>query len=141
MTRRSYREEEREMNKYCNFAGIGIIPWGPLNSGFLARPVNYTNGSDRTARDKDAVQTKWQASREAWEIEIANRVQKVAADKGWTMSQVALAWINGKVTSPIIGFSSVCLNPILRCLSVQVLTFFLFLRLLGSKKLLYRGMS
>jgi aryl-alcohol dehydrogenase-like predicted oxidoreductase len=34
-----YREEEREMNKYCNITGVGIIPWGPLNTGRLARPV------------------------------------------------------------------------------------------------------
>jgi aryl-alcohol dehydrogenase-like predicted oxidoreductase len=31
---------------------------------------------------------------------------QVAGEKGWKMSQVAIAWINGKVSSPIIGFSS-----------------------------------
>jgi len=30
----------------------------------------------------------------------------LAKKKGWTMSQVALAWINPQVSSPIIGFSS-----------------------------------
>jgi hypothetical protein len=42
-----------------------------------------------------------------WENEIVRRVEKIAGEKGWTMSQVALAWINEKVTSPIVGFSSV----------------------------------
>ena len=23
-----YREEEREMNKFCNETGVGLIPWG-----------------------------------------------------------------------------------------------------------------
>lgn len=53
------REEEREMLKYCNHAGIGLIPvglhisdpaadvmltsfkWSPLASGRLARPPGY----------------------------------------------------------------------------------------------------
>jgi len=28
-----YREEEREMNPYCVYSGVGLIPWGPLNAG------------------------------------------------------------------------------------------------------------
>ena len=38
---------------------------------------------------------------------IIDRVQELAERKGWKMSQVALAWIYKRVTSPIIGFSSV----------------------------------
>lgn len=42
-------------------------------------------------------------------------MQELADKKGWKMSHVALAWINKRVTSPIIGFSSLkrmeeCLN-------------------------------
>jgi aryl-alcohol dehydrogenase-like predicted oxidoreductase len=42
-----------------------------------------------------------------WDNEIVRRVEKVAKEKGWSMAQVSLAWINEKVTSPIVGFSSV----------------------------------
>jgi aryl-alcohol dehydrogenase-like predicted oxidoreductase len=38
---------------------------------------------------------------------IIKRVQELADGKGWKMSHVALAWINTRVTSPIIGFNSV----------------------------------
>ena len=38
---------------------------------------------------------------------IINRVEEAARQKGWTMSQVALAWTLKRITSPIIGFSSV----------------------------------
>jgi aryl-alcohol dehydrogenase-like predicted oxidoreductase len=34
-------------------------------------------------------------------------VQEIAEKKGWTMTEVSLAWINKRVSSPIIGFSSV----------------------------------
>ncbi|KAJ9631047.1 hypothetical protein H2203_001575 [Taxawa tesnikishii (nom. ined.)] len=38
---------------------------------------------------------------------IIDRVQEIAEKKGWPMSHVALAWVNKRVASPIIGFSSV----------------------------------
>ena len=34
-------------------------------------------------------------------------MEELAEKKGWTMTQVALAWINKRVSSPIIGFSSI----------------------------------
>jgi len=34
-------------------------------------------------------------------------VQELAEKKGWKMSQVALAWLDKRITSPICGFSSV----------------------------------
>jgi hypothetical protein len=100
----TYREEEREMNKYCAFAGIGLIPWGPLAAGSLARPHAER---DTTTRSEISKKLPWYVPPAAYEDEIIRRVEKVANDKGWKMSQVALAWINEKVTSPIVGFSSV----------------------------------
>ena len=40
-------------------------------------------------------------------ISIVGRVQEVAEKRGWKMSHVALAWINKRASSPIIGFTSV----------------------------------
>lgn len=40
-------------------------------------------------------------------LEIIRRVEELAKKKGWTMAHVALAWTLKRVTSPIIGFSSV----------------------------------
>lgn len=38
---------------------------------------------------------------------IIERVQEIAEKKGWKMSTVALAWLNKRVASPIVGISSV----------------------------------
>lgn len=38
---------------------------------------------------------------------IVSRVEELAKKKGWTMSDVSLAWIKKKVTSPVVGFSSI----------------------------------
>lgn len=95
-----YREEEREMNRFCNLTGVGLIPWAPLCRGILARPPS----ADKTERSsKDRSQTGYSEA----DKETVKRVQEIAEKRGWKMSHVALAWINKRVASPIIGFSSV----------------------------------
>lgn len=94
-----YREEEREMNKFCLETGVGLIPWGPLAQGQLARPHHNTGNTTRSTGKPPPPET---------DISIISRVEEVAKNKGWKMSHVALAWLNYKgISSPIIGFSSV----------------------------------
>ncbi|KAK4959684.1 hypothetical protein LTR66_012980 [Elasticomyces elasticus] len=93
-----YREEEREMNRFCNETGVGLVPWGPLAQGQLARPSSETGQTTRSAGKSGLAET---------DTEIINRVQEIAEKKGWPMSHVALAWANKRIASPIIGFSSV----------------------------------
>ncbi|EXF77332.1 oxidoreductase [Colletotrichum fioriniae PJ7] len=97
-----YREEEREMNKFCRETGVAIIPWGPLAAGQLARPLLLQGTTARSAGQGENSTGLRPAS-----AEIINRVEALAQQKGWTMSQVVLAWILKRVTSPIIGFSSI----------------------------------
>lgn len=93
-----YREEE-EMNKFCNETGVGLIPWGPLFSGLLAKPWGV-----ESARSKMSVAMN-SGLTEADEI-INKQVQEVAERNGWKMSQVALVWIREKGCIPIVGLNS-----------------------------------
>ena len=106
-----YREEEREMNRFCNLTGVGLIPWGPLAAGKLARPVTGTEETQRAqfqTRNAAAVASlRLNYGLSETDAKIVDRVEELAKRKGWKMSQVAAAWINKRVTSPIIGFSSV----------------------------------
>ena len=95
-----YREEEREMNKFCNATGVGLIPWAPLCRGILARPPT-TETTERAK--KDQMPTGYTDL----DKKTVKRVQEIAEKRGWKMSHVALAWINKRCASPIIGFSSV----------------------------------
>ncbi|KIX04903.1 uncharacterized protein Z518_05774 [Rhinocladiella mackenziei CBS 650.93] len=97
-----YREEEREMNPYCHETGVGLIPWAPLYRGLLARPL----GSDTTTREESLKGSSLFTGVDAADAEIIKRVMKLADEKGWKMSQVALAWIIQKGTIPIVGFSN-----------------------------------
>ncbi|OTB06799.1 hypothetical protein M426DRAFT_54504 [Hypoxylon sp. CI-4A] len=100
-----YREEEREVNRFCNDTGVGLIPWAPLCRGHLARPPTVYGTTERSKLEKDT--TPGAHGTVEPDLTIISRVQEIAEKKGWKMSHVALAWINKRVTSPIIGFSSI----------------------------------
>ena len=95
----TYREEEREMIRYCHKTGVGLVPWGPLAAGALCRPVSQLTSTDRGQGNKSKVKTEADA-------EILNRVEELAEKKGWTMAQVAFAWSAAITTAPILGLSS-----------------------------------
>ncbi|KAJ6628319.1 Aldo keto reductase [Mycena sp. CBHHK59/15] len=97
-----YREEEREMIPYCKAHGIGLIPWAPLAEGALARPMGV-----ETTRTRAAKGTVFEISFSEADAKIISRVQELAKKKGCTMSQIALAWVQLKIDSPIVGISSV----------------------------------
>lgn len=98
----AYREEEREMNKYCHETGVGLIPWAPLYRGHLARAP----GSAETERAEASKSNPTMGQISEADIAIIKRVEELASKKGWKMSQVALAWIIQKDTIPIVGFSN-----------------------------------
>lgn len=98
-----YREEEREMLRFCQAEGIGVIPWSPLARGRLARPWGEKGETSRSETDKYG-KTLYSATEEADHV-IVDRVVELAARKHVSPSQIALAWILSKpvVTAPIIG--------------------------------------
>ncbi|PKS07898.1 hypothetical protein jhhlp_006506 [Lomentospora prolificans] len=100
-----YREEEREMNRFCDDTGVGIIPWAPLCRGHLARPPAEFGQTHRSGLEKEAGPGSHGTVEP--DISIIKRVVEIAEKRGWPMSHVALAWIQKKVTSPIVGFSSI----------------------------------
>jgi len=100
-----YREEEREMNRFCNDTGVGLIPWAPLCRGHLARPPSAFGSTTRSEGEEKA--NALFTGRQNNDKQIIERVEELAKKHDWKMSHVALAWINKRVSSPIIGFSSV----------------------------------
>jgi len=93
-----YREEEREMNPLCLEEGVGLIPWSPLAGGVLA-------GSRKagTTRAKSAM-SQGRFNRPADQA-VLDALDKVAAARGESPAQVAIAWMLTKpaVTAPILG--------------------------------------
>src|SRR3546814_14538453 len=86
------------MLPYCGDSGVAVIPWSPLARGRLTRDWDDSTSRSETDefgkhlyRDDDA--------------KIAERVAEVAAARGVTRAQVALAWVlrHPAVASPIVG--------------------------------------
>lgn len=97
--------------------------WAPLARGHLARPASSFGETDRSAGEKTGG-TRQSAALGAYPPQITeadtiivSRVEELAEKKGWSMSDVSLAWIKTKVTSPVVGFSS--LNRIEAALAVR----------------------
>lgn len=97
-----YREEEREMIRFCRDTGVGILPYSPNYGGKLARPWRAPEDSTRAQTPSPVAVVSTPA-----EEEIVRRVETLAGDKGWKMSQVNLAWHRTKGTIPVVGFNSI----------------------------------
>ncbi|WP_158783326.1 aldo/keto reductase [Pantoea sp. BAV 3049] len=97
------REEEREMHPLCQAENIAVLPWSPLARGRLTRPWGETTARSVSDEFGSTLYDKTEENDGA----IAQRVAKIAEDKGVSRAQIALAWMLAKpaVTAPIIGAS------------------------------------
>ncbi|WP_066906785.1 aldo/keto reductase [Millisia brevis] len=97
------REEEREMFPLLADQGVGAIPWSPLAGGLVTRPwgeASTTRGRSNPTVDSSGTRL-WQDTDRG----TVDAVQKIAAERGVSMAQVALAWVlhNPAVSAPIVG--------------------------------------
>ncbi|MBR3457627.1 MAG: aldo/keto reductase, partial [Selenomonadaceae bacterium] len=94
-----FREEEREMAGLCAEDNIAMTPYSALASGRLSRRPGET--SKRLEADSYA-KLKYDGTAEA-DGKIIERVAELADKYGVTMTEVSLAWLLTRVTSPVAG--------------------------------------
>jgi aryl-alcohol dehydrogenase-like predicted oxidoreductase len=97
------RRIENELVPLAQKYEMALLPWSPLAGGILAGryndPKNFPEGSR-------ASKGEWFARRvNRAGIEVAQKLEKMAAERGLTITQLALLWVKDQpgVTSPIIG--------------------------------------
>ncbi len=95
-----FREEEREMVPYCQEENIALTPYSALASGRLSRRPG--EGSTKRAAEDSYAKFKYDATA-AQDAVIIDRVAELADKRGVTMTEVSLAWLLTKVTSPVVG--------------------------------------
>lgn len=90
----------------CARENVGVIPWSPLARGFLTRPAEDIDATTRGESERRMYEHPY---REGGGIEVNERVQELADEKGVKMAQIALAWLlhRDEVTAPIVGTTSV----------------------------------
>jgi aryl-alcohol dehydrogenase-like predicted oxidoreductase len=103
------REEEREMIPLCLDEGVGAIIWSPLARGRLARPWEAAKSTARAETDGAYADLLYPSSAAASDQAIIDAVGAIAAGRGVTRAQVALAWLRSKpvVTAPLVGASTI----------------------------------
>lgn len=103
------RDIEHEIIPAAQDAGIGLLPWSPLGGGWLSgkykrdqMPTGASRLGENPKRGMEAFD-KRNGNAATWEV--IGAVEKIAAARGATMAQVALAWVAAQpaVTSVILG--------------------------------------
>ena len=103
------REIEWEIVPACESTDLGLLPWSPLGGGWLTgkytkdeRPTGDTRLGDDPNRGVEAYDRRSSVQR-TWEV--IDAVEAIAADRGVSMAQIALAWLmdRPRMTSVILG--------------------------------------
>ena len=95
-----FREEEREMVPYCQEENIALTPYSALASGRLSRKPGESD-TKRAAEDTYA-KFKYDATAGQDNV-IISRVAELAEKHDTAMTEISLAWLLTKVTSPVVG--------------------------------------
>jgi aryl-alcohol dehydrogenase-like predicted oxidoreductase len=97
------RDVEDEILPTCRELGIGFVAYSPLGRGFLTG--RFQTPEDIPADDYRRNQPRFQGDNFYRNLDLVKRVEEIAAEKGATPSQLALAWVmaQGEDVVPIPG--------------------------------------
>jgi aryl-alcohol dehydrogenase-like predicted oxidoreductase len=97
------RDLETEIVPLARELGIGIVPYSPLGRGFLTGQI--TSLDDFAPDDFRRYNPRFMGENFAKNLDLVEQVRKLAADKGCTPGQLALAWVlaQGDDVAPIPG--------------------------------------
>jgi aryl-alcohol dehydrogenase-like predicted oxidoreductase len=88
------RDVEAEILPACRELGIGLVPFSPLGRGFLSGQVRSVE--DLAADDFRRTLPRFEDVHMARNLQAVQVVESVAAARGCTPAQVALAWVLGR---------------------------------------------
>jgi aryl-alcohol dehydrogenase-like predicted oxidoreductase len=97
------RDIEAEILPVCGELGVGVVPFSPLGRGFLTGRVNVA--TDLTDDDFRRTFPRFAEENAAHNLTIVRRLGELAAERGVTAGQLALAWVQhqGSDVVPIPG--------------------------------------
>jgi aryl-alcohol dehydrogenase-like predicted oxidoreductase len=97
------RDPEDEVLPTCRALGIGFVAYSPLGRGFLTGQIKRFE--DLAADDYRRHSPRFQGENFRKNLDLVRRIQELAAKKGCTASQLALAWVlsRGNDIVPIPG--------------------------------------
>ncbi|KAJ3675694.1 hypothetical protein LUZ60_004736 [Juncus effusus] len=101
------RDCEQEIIPTCRELGIGIVAYSPLGRGFMSSGPKLV--AELSEQDFRKTLPRFQPENLDKNLQIFDRVNSLAAKKGCTASQLALAWVHhqGPDVCPIPGTTKV----------------------------------
>jgi aryl-alcohol dehydrogenase-like predicted oxidoreductase len=88
-----WRRPEEGVLAACAELGIGFVPFSPLGKGFLTGTVDTTTTFETGGGDLRAQIPRFAPDALAKNLALVEEVKTIAAAKGATPGQVALAWL------------------------------------------------
>ena len=97
------RDPEDEILPTVRELGIGFVPYSPLGRGFLTG--RFRSPEDLPENDFRRVNPRFEGENFDRNLELVGRVEEIAAEKGVSAGQLALAWVlaQGEDVVPIPG--------------------------------------
>jgi len=101
------RDVEDEILPAIRELRIGLVAYSPLGRGFLSGRIHSVD--DLEASDFRRANPRFQGENFQKNLELVERVEELAAEKGCTAAQIALAWVlaQGEDIVPIPGTTRV----------------------------------
>ena len=97
------RDPEDEILNTCKELGIAFVPYSPLGRGFLTGQIKKFEDFDPTDYRRNS--PRFQGENFEKNLNLVNKIEELAEQKGCTTSQFALAWViaQGDYIFPIPG--------------------------------------
>ncbi|WP_266205628.1 aldo/keto reductase [Pontibacter kalidii] len=97
------RDVEDEILPACRELGIGFVPYSPLGRGFLTGQIKKFE--DLAEDDYRRQSPRFQGENFQKNLDLVQKIEELASQKGCTPSQLALAWLlaQGEDLVPIPG--------------------------------------
>jgi aryl-alcohol dehydrogenase-like predicted oxidoreductase len=101
------RDIEAELLPMCASEKVGVIVYSPLGRGLLTGKYRVGEKPPEGTRGAIGERRLQQMMSEERNFAIVEKLKPLAAERGWTLAQFALAWVlsNQTITSAILGVS------------------------------------
>ncbi len=99
------REVEAEILPYCGAQKIGVVCYSPMGKGLLTGAFDAERARGLSESDHRSRDPRFQSPQLEINLALVDGLRKIAANLGWTIPELAIAWVlrRPEVTAAIVG--------------------------------------
>jgi len=96
---------EAEILPFCGESNIGVICYSPMGKGLLTGKFDASRAAALSDKDHRSRDPRFQPPQLEINMALVNGLGEIAADLGWTIPELAIAWVlrRSEVTAAIVG--------------------------------------